>query len=221
MSRKKLSAGFFALVLACSGAYALPLVGAQDEPQSQPVAARLDSNSLARQLTNSDPLKRQHAAEELARLAATEQRRLVEGYRLQEKNERVRVALDWALYRMGKREVLYSLVRALDSSRSDQAQVYLSELEGPDALYVFLPRANGNTQIKLLQILAYLGNAETLERIKPFAASLDPKIAEAARQAERDINERLNAPSNAPARSRQRVTGASDEEKSDDAPPQR
>ena len=219
MSRKKLSAAFFALSLACSGAYALPHSTAQDEPQTQPVSARLDANALARLLTHADPLKRQHAAEELARLAATDQRRLVEGYRLQEKNERVRVALDWALYRMGKREVLFNLVRALDSSRSDQAQVYLSELEGPDALYVFLPRANGNTQIKLLQILAYLGDAETLERIKPLAASLDPKIAAAARQAERDINERLNAPSTSPARSRQRVTGTTDEPKSDDAPP--
>jgi hypothetical protein len=208
MSRKKLSATLFAIMLACAAGYALPRLAPQDELQEQPSR---DTSGLARQLTDSDPLKRQRAAEELARLAATEQRRLVEGHRMQEKNERVRVALDWALYRMGKREVLFNLVRALDSSRSDQAQVYLSELEGPDALYLFLERANGNTQIKLLQILAYLGNADTLERIKPFTASLDPKIAEAARNAERDINERLAAPAQTPARSRERQTQKSDE----------
>jgi predicted DCC family thiol-disulfide oxidoreductase YuxK len=168
------------------------VANAQDD--DEPTLARsssADSSALVRQLTSRNAQERQRAAEELAHLAPVEHRRLVEGYRLQEKNSRVQVALDWALYRMGKRESLYSLVRALDSDRSDQAVVYLSALETPDALYNFLERTNGHTQIKLLQVLAHVGDASTLERIEPHTRSLDPKLAEAARSAAQDISQRL------------------------------
>lgn len=167
-----------------------------------------------RQLTSRDASVRKRAAEELARMADTERRRIVEGYRLQEKDGRVRVALDWALYRMGKNEALYNVVRALESSRwSDQASVYLSELESPAPLYVFLERANGQTQIKLLQVLAYSGDADTLERIKPFAASLDPLVAQAAKNAADDISKRLaETPSSTPAPARPRRSGSEEDE---------
>lgn len=204
---KRLSAVLFALSLNCAAVALASAVNhtnlsVQDDPVASPSAP--DPSKVIRQLTSRDPLERQRAAEELARLALPEHRRLAEGYRLQEKNSRVRVAYDWALYRMGKREALFDLVRALDTSRSDQAQVYLSELETPEPLYLFLERANGNTQIKLLQILAYNGDAQTLERLKAYSNSIDPKIAEAARAAERDISERLASPASAPARARQR-----------------
>ena len=54
-------------------------------------------------------------------IAASDQRKLVEGYQLQEKNKEVRLALDWALYRMGRSEMLYRIVDELDSGRQDQA----------------------------------------------------------------------------------------------------
>jgi HEAT repeat protein len=110
---------------------------AQSREQMQDDAierARGNSDVAVRQLTNLDPLVRQRAAEELARLKATDKRKLVEGYRLQEKNERVRLALDWALYRTGKEESLFAVVRALDSSRTNQSQAYLAEIESPAAL---------------------------------------------------------------------------------------
>ncbi|MCA1555436.1 MAG: hypothetical protein LC747_01980, partial [Acidobacteria bacterium] len=80
------------------------------------VEGQADARVLMRQLTDRDPLVRQRAAEGLARLADTGHRKLAEGYRLQEKHARVRLALDWALYRMGKREALYGVVRDLDST---------------------------------------------------------------------------------------------------------
>jgi HEAT repeat protein len=148
----------------------------------------------AKQLASRDPLVRQHAAEELARLEATDQRRLVEGYRLEEKNARVKLALEWALYRMGKSESLFPIVRALDSSRSEQATSYLNTLEKPDSLYFFLERMNGNTQVKLLEILAKIGDAGTLDKIKTYSASFDPKISDAAKQAASEIEGRLGQP---------------------------
>ena len=153
--------------------------------------AQTNPAEAAKQLTDRDPLIRQHGAEELARAAAPEWRHLIEGYRLQEKNARVRLALDWALYRMGKEEALYAVVRALDTGRADQAAGYLASLETPEPLYAILPRVNGNTQARLISVLARAGDAATLEQIKPYITSFDPKIAEAARQAEREITHRL------------------------------
>jgi len=156
--------------------------------------AREDVSVVLRDLTNRDPLVRQRAAEELARLASVEQRRLVEGYRWQEKDRRARLALDWALYRMGKDAALFELVKALDTKLYTQAQSYLAEIESPQVLSKFFAPANGNTQIRLLEVLARAGDAGTLETIAVYESSLDPKIAAAAQFAAREINLRLAQP---------------------------
>lgn len=160
------------------------------------VDARSNPAEFAKQLGSSDPLVRQHSAEALARLAATDQRKLVEGYQLQEKNKEVRLALDWALYRMGKSEMLYRIVDELDSGRQEQATGYLSELESPDVLYPFLKRNNNAPRINagLLKALARIGDAQTLELIKPFRESHQTYVAEAAEIACDEIEKRLGEP---------------------------
>lgn len=158
-------------------------------------SARGNPEVAARQLTNADPLVRQRAAEELARLAPADKRKLVEGYRLQEKNERVRLALDWALYRLGKTETIYAVVRALGTNRYNQSQAYLSELDSPAPLHDFLARTKGEALPRLLEVLARVGDNTTIEKIKPYASSADPRVADAARFAEREITRRLNAQS--------------------------
>ena len=140
--------------------------GATVAAQSQPVDgvdARADTAALGRQLGNVDPLLRQRAAEALARLAATDQKKLIEGYYIQEKNKPVRLALEWALYRVGKEEALYGIVRDLDSSRHDQAVGYLTQLDSPDVLYPFLKREGSKPRVivGLLEALGQSGNAET------------------------------------------------------------
>ena len=162
---------------------------AQEEAGSP---ARVDSATVARKLSSQNPLERRAAAEEVARLAAVEHRRLVEGYRAQEKDSRARLAMDWALYRVGKNESLFPLVRALDEKKlAEQSVAYLKQLEGPEPLYIFLDHVNGNTEIRLLEVLAAVGDRTTLERVRPFTESLDPGIADAAKFAEREINIRL------------------------------
>ena len=192
-----------ALLLSLSIAVGVSAQSTEDEENAANASA-----VAAKQLGSREPLVRQQAAEELARLAATGNRKLLEGYRLQEKNARVKLALDWALYRIGKTEALFAVVRDLDSSRSDQAAAYLSTLETPEPLYLFMERMNGNTQIKLLEVLAKIGDATTLERIKPHSSSFDPKVAEAARLAAREIEQRLGeTPANTTTRPRQVGTG--------------
>lgn len=199
-----LSCAFALLLAVVSGVSASPLRAQQDAADGE---TRADVNALMRQLTDRDPLTRQRAAEDIARLAPPAQRKLVEGYRLQEKNARVRLALDWALYRMGKTPALFAVVRDLDTNRWNQSEAYLAELETPEPLYGLLPQVNGNTQIKLLEALARSGNADTLPVVEPYAASIDPKIADAARFATREITRRLNAPTQPDAKKRTRQVG--------------
>ncbi|HEX8635204.1 MAG TPA: hypothetical protein VF703_13740 [Pyrinomonadaceae bacterium] len=201
----------FALLSAFNAnAASSPALSMQDPASDQDTArveARADVSALMRQLTDRDPLTRQRAAEEIARLAPPAQRKLVEGYRLQEKNARVRLALDWTLYRMGKTAALFAVVRDLDSQRRNQSEAYLAELETPEPLYNLLPQVNGNIQAKLLEALARSGNADTLPVVEPYAASIDPKIADAARFATREITRRLNAPPLPDAKTRTRQVG--------------
>jgi HEAT repeat protein len=186
----KLNSAAFALLLFVAGASAqtqLPIDG---------VDARANPAEFAKQLGSTDALVRQRSAEALARLAATDQRKLVEGYQLQEKNKEVRLALDWALYRMGRGEALYRIVGELDSGRQEQAISYLSELESPDLLYPFLKRTNNAPRINagLLKALAHIGDAQTLELVKPFRESHQLYVAEAAESAYDEIERRLGEP---------------------------
>ena len=171
------------------------------------VDARSDPSEFAKQLGSTDPHVRQRSAEALARLAATDQRKLVEGYQLQEKNKEVRLALDWALYRMGRDEALYRIVNELDSGRQQQAVGYLSELESPDVLYPFLKRTTNAPRINagLLKALARTGDAQTLELVKPFRESHQPYVAEAAEIAHDEIEKRLSEPAATTTRARPRT----------------
>jgi len=171
------------------------------------VDARSNPAEFAKQLGSTDPLLRQRSAEALARLAATDQRKLVEGYQLQEQNKEVRLALDWALYRMGRSEALYRVVDDLDSGRQTQAVGYLSELESPDVLYPFLKRSNNAPRLNagLLKVLARTGDAQTLELIKPFLESHQPYVAEAAEVAHDEIEKRLSEPAATTTRARPRT----------------
>src|SRR5215510_3318702 len=170
-------------------------IHAQQEPIDG-VDARSNPAEFAKQLGSADAHVRQRSAEALAQLAATDQRKLVEGYQLQEKNKEVRLALDWALYRMGRSEMLYHIVDELDSGRQEQAIGYLSELESPDVLYPFLKRTTNAPRINagLLKALARIGDAQTLELVKPFSESHQPYVAEAAEVAHDEIEKRLGEP---------------------------
>ncbi len=176
--------GFVLVAMVCVNAQQVPIDG---------VDARSDPAEFAKGLGSTDPHVRQRSAEALAKLAATSQRKLVEGYQLQEKNKEVRLALDWALYRMGRSEALYRIVDELDSGRQAQAVGYLSELESPDVLYPFLKRSNNAPRINagLLKALARIGDAQTLDLIKPFRESHQPFVAEAAEVAHDEIEKRL------------------------------
>lgn len=174
---------FAGLIMLCAGGMAL----AQDPETRQGNAA------TARQLSSRDPEVRRTAAEELARVAAVDQKKLLEGYHVQEKDRKVRLALDWALYRVGKADALYRVVQELDSSRYDQAVGYLTQLDSPNLIYPLLKAQDSTPRITagLLEALGYLGDNDSLEVIKPYRESVALGIAEAAETAFDRIEARL------------------------------
>ena len=188
-------------------AFTVRAVSAQTQMPIDGVDARANTAEIAKQLSDADPHVRQRSAEALARLAAADQKKLVEGYYLQEKDKHVLLALDWALYRFGKSQSLFRIVRELDSGRHEQAIGYLSQLESPEVLYPSLKRANNPPRVNvgLLKALAAIGNAETVEVIKPYLESVQPYVAEAAETATDEINKRLGESATTPGRSRPRV----------------
>jgi len=160
------------------------------------VDARSNPAEFSKQLNSPDANVRRRSAEALAQLAATDQRKLVEGYQLQENNKEVRLALDWALYRMGRSASLFRIVDELDSGRQEQAIGYLSQLDSADVLYPFLKRTTNAPRINagLLKALARIGDAQTLDLIKPFRESHQPYVAEAAETAHDEIEKRIGEP---------------------------
>lgn len=163
------------------------------------------------QLSSRDALLRQRAAEEIARVVAVDQRKLIEGHRLQESNARVKLALDWALFRLGRNESLFNVVQQLgESSRADQARGYLMQIEGPAPLYIFLDRAPDKVKLKLMEVLGEIGDANTAERLRVFASSENDKLADASRKAINLIDERLSRASTESV-SRPRRSGSGDE----------
>jgi HEAT repeat protein len=175
---------------------------------AQDSESRNANAAISRQLASPDPSVRQRAAEDLARLAAVDQKKLLEGYYLQEKDRKVRLALEWALYRVGKTEGLFRLVRELDSSRHEQAVGYLKQLDSPTLIYPLLKEQDSPPRITvgLLEALGQLGDRETLELINPFRDSFAPGVAEAAENATDKIEARL-AQAEPPVPTRPRTVG--------------
>lgn len=186
--------------------FVAPIIFAHAQDKEGFAAERDAATTFAlKHLSDRDSLVRQRAAEVLAKFSAVEHQRLVEGYRLQEKNGRVRLALDWALYRMGKTDALYGVVRGLQSDdRRPQAVGYLSQLAGPQPLYLFFDRADGKTVLGLLQVMANIGDAESLELVKPFEESVELGVSDAAKFAMKEIALRLaQRPQDTPTRPRE------------------
>jgi hypothetical protein len=108
---------------------------------------------------------------------------------------------------MGRAEALYRVVDDLDSGRQEQALGYLADLESPDLLYPFLKRTNNAPRINagLLKALARIGDAQSLEVVKPFRDSHQPFVAEAAEMAHDEIEKRLGETAAPTTRARPRT----------------
>ena len=86
---------------------------------------------------------------------------MVSGYRAQERDARVRLALDGRSIVRQLRKIIRGVRDpTLRAPASDG--IFETTRNARTALQI-MPRANGNTQIKLLEVMASVGNEETLD----------------------------------------------------------
>jgi len=151
------------------------------DPASMPVFDRLkgDGNELLRLYAN----------EGIARTTDPGQKTEISAARLIEKSPRVRTAQAFALSRIGEREYLDELVRALDGKATrDLAREYLLETKAEDRQALFAPRSvNAATRAELADVLGRMGDPHALPALQELQHDSDADVAKAAERATRRI----------------------------------
>jgi HEAT repeat protein len=148
---------------------------------AQPANASL----FKERLTDKDPFIRRAAAEGLGRLGDTSStEELVHGATADE-SEMVRVAMAFALAKLGRNYVT-RIVDAMDSPKMvTQAQEYLIEL-GPSIqkdLFARLLESQPSIRGGVAEVLGVIGGEDTLPHLQPLTQDRDPDVAAAAKRA--------------------------------------
>lgn len=140
-------------------------------------------------LDSDEDFYRELSAQGLARLdydASSFAERITE-----EDDADVRIALAFGLVTSGQTAYLEEIVRALDSRRDDQAEIYLFELgsyEGKlSELYPHLRNPNSDIRSKLVRVLGNIGQPEARPYIQPLTEDPDRDVVEAAVDALRKL----------------------------------
>ena len=110
--------------------------------------------------------------------------------RLVEKSARVRTAQAFALLRLGQREFLDELIRALDRPTTrDLAKEYLQEKPSAERPALFAPRtASSTARAELADVLGLIGDPAALPRLQEMALDSDKDVARAATRATRRLS---------------------------------
>jgi HEAT repeat protein len=134
-----------------------------------------------------------HANEGLARVADPATLVEISRDRQQQKDPRILTAQAWALYRLGRKEFLISVVEALGSRRTNEdAKQYLLESrtdEVPD-LITHLTHADPNVREALAEILGLLGDARAVPALRELTRDPNEQVAALASQALQRIAKR-------------------------------
>ena len=150
-----------------------------------PSCQELFSNALA------DPREayRLYAAEGLGRIGDSGDITVVTRQYHREESGKVKLALNYALYHMGREEHLIEIVGNLNR---DQAYYYLLEMDAGDIpkLYPFLKESNHSICVRLLEIVGLRGDPSAVPIILEMAESPNTQLASAANLALRRIEGR-------------------------------
>ena len=142
-------------------------------------------------LENKKEIYRQFGAEGLGRIGDSSLiTRLASEY-TREKSSEVRLALNFALFRLGLDEHLPELVNRVNE---DQAYFYLLELE-PEQVSKLHPllRLHGREhaiQVRLLEVIGQRGNLSSLQAVEPLTRSRNSDVASSANLAVRRLHGR-------------------------------
>jgi HEAT repeat protein len=144
--------------------------------------------------SNPDTLLSLHAYEGLARIADDSVETEVSADRLRERDARVKTAQAYCLYRLGRKEYLDEVVRALGSRRTNtEAREYLLELrkdELPD-LYAQVSRnSDVNIREALAEIIGLVGDQGALPVLRDLQQDTKGQVSALATQALRRVQAR-------------------------------
>lgn len=145
---------------------------------------------------STDPMIRLHAYEGLARIADPGMVTDLSSDRLKEKDQKVQTAQAFGLYRLGRKEYLAEVVKALGSRRTnDEAKQYLIELkpaELPD-LYTLASNPDENIREAIADVLGLCGDQQSIPTLRDLMRDDRGQIASIAALAIRRINARTAA----------------------------
>lgn len=155
------------------------------------IAAPESKTIFVAALTHADSRYRQAGAEGLARMGDKSEVTEVSRLRMRETKENARLALSFALFRMGRREYLDDLVHAAGEG-SDQADSYLLELHKNEVslLYPYLEDASPKARARVADALGLIGDEQALKHLDPLTQDTHSDVLSSAVRAIRRIQAR-------------------------------
>jgi HEAT repeat protein len=135
-----------------------------------------------------DPEVRRAAYEGLGREADPRFYDVITRNKLMERDESVRLAQMFAIYKMGHPEVFGSFVDALTTrARRDQGYQYILETDSPEHLLPYARMRDQEIQKMVIEALGRIGDERTAQELQAFRRGTTPEIADAATRAVRWI----------------------------------
>lgn len=141
-------------------------------------------------LTDSRDFYRRYGAEGLGRSGANEHIGLVATKYLRESSSSVKLAMGFALFRLGREEHLVEMIDAV--AGSEQALFYLLELEPEKVrqLYPHLHTERDATKVQLLEVIGMRGDSEAIAVVQELTGARNADVASAANLALRRLHAR-------------------------------
>ena len=160
--------------------WALSLIG--DEKAEQ---------TFVENMTDDDADRRQYAIEGLARIADPRYMDQISRLVLTEKNNDVKLAEYWALYKMGGTSNIQYVVRKLETDQEAQARAYLMESK-PSDLTPYIQSSSKEVRQKTIDILGRIGDEETIKELEPVVRTSSASSADSATVAIKRIEWRIS-----------------------------
>ncbi|GBC85661.1 hypothetical protein HRbin11_02111 [bacterium HR11] len=147
---------------------------------------------------------RRYAAEGLGRLGKSENAEAVGRAYLQEEDPAVRLAMDFALFRMGRPDHDVGFVRTLqqdDEARTAQLASYVTEYATDilPALFRYMDRLDAGTRRRLVRLAAYAEDPAVLPLLEKYLDSPDESLAAAAFEAIKAVRQVARLRASTPA----------------------
>jgi HEAT repeat protein len=148
------------------------------------LAAKEAENIFLKNLTSPDSEFRIISAEGLGRIADPKNTEQIARQFLNEKDEEVKLAMDFALFKLKRKEHMMNLIKAINI-HYDNVSSYIIELgeEGFAEISRYLPGLEKSVKIKIIKILAASYNPSAIKYIEPYLNDPDIDIATASFEA--------------------------------------